>query len=862
MDEELVLLTSYFNLANGRRQDTADTFRVDPSLPSRTSPDGTAAVYVVTESSTGGHMGPRARRLAADTVAWEYSSHGDEPPAARLRAALRAAHQEVLREFDGHVSVGLSVIAVEYDAVYLGQAAPAQVYVMHEGSLHSISATADGTSPFARALGATAGPEISVFRDKIGANDVLALCSSWYHRTADADSLRDCFGAGTADDIAACLFDLGRQHGLRDASVIIIEAVHGSELAQADREGAGGSFSEQVDQAVQALAGVGRMIWTELRGQPLTRNGGHANARVPELDEELEPIAPAARPAPPPRRQSAVEESTAPVSQPAWVEPVPSEPWSGAALNTWDAAAPPSEVPADEQPRARDQATEEFPVEPSEGAIPASSQTELDTWDQDEPSRPFSARAREPVSDLDRVNSRLQADADMSDIIPPVQAFPDTSTEPERIYATSKDIQGANKRPRRFGGLARGDSGGGASVLRPGLQDIDLRQPMARQAPPWMIWGGLAAIGVLFVLAVVIFVHNRHSPKTVPPYAAEAAAQIQRISTALTPAQQDAAIKKAGRDIRLAQENGTPPPRIRQLQTQLEASREVAYRISIEKAPLVAADFSKIPGAQPAQLAAAPSSTAGGPTTLYVQDPAKKVVYSVTGTSSPTQIIQAGEQDSGFTIGTPTQLTNAGSTALILDDSNTLVNYQNGNKTAQSLQPKSSAEKIVQMINIGSDVYVLDVNGSQVWKYGGAAFGTSAPVQGFFSGTTPNISQAASFVMDDKSMYILNQDGSVLKFNLGTAKSQPFAVQIRSGLAQINKPVYIFTDAGLKYVWIADPKNRRIIQLDKQGGYDRIYWSGNNQMDLSQVKALAVPPGGKTIYVLAGQKLFSFPTQP
>src|SRR5438067_9309914 len=77
MDDELVLLTSYFNLADGRRQDNADTFRVDPDLPSAGAPDGVAALYVVTESSAGGHMGPRARKLTADTIAWEYSTHGD-----------------------------------------------------------------------------------------------------------------------------------------------------------------------------------------------------------------------------------------------------------------------------------------------------------------------------------------------------------------------------------------------------------------------------------------------------------------------------------------------------------------------------------------------------------------------------------------------------------------------------------------------------------------------------------------------------------------------------------------------------------------------------------------------------------------
>ena len=83
MDDELVLLTSYFNLVDGRRQDEADTFRVDTNIESASSPDGSAALYIVTESSTGGNIGPRARRLAADTIAWEYASHSDDPPIAR-----------------------------------------------------------------------------------------------------------------------------------------------------------------------------------------------------------------------------------------------------------------------------------------------------------------------------------------------------------------------------------------------------------------------------------------------------------------------------------------------------------------------------------------------------------------------------------------------------------------------------------------------------------------------------------------------------------------------------------------------------------------------------------------------------------
>ena len=272
MEDELVLLTSYFNLAGGRRQDNAATFRVDPSLRSATSPDGVAALYVVTESTTGGQMGPRARKLAADTVVQEYAAHSDAPPATRLRSGLKACHEAILREFEGHVSVGLSVVAVERDSIYLAQVAPGQVYVVHAGGLHSVSAAVEGSSPFSRALGASAGPKITVFRDQIGPGDVLALTSSWFHRAADPEEIRDCFSAGTADDVAQCILEMAKQHDVRDASVIVIEAALGSELEVESDDDPAPSFVEQLDTAVASLAGVGRMIWDEFRTTPPIEN--------------------------------------------------------------------------------------------------------------------------------------------------------------------------------------------------------------------------------------------------------------------------------------------------------------------------------------------------------------------------------------------------------------------------------------------------------------------------------------------------------------------------------------------------------------------------------------------------------------
>jgi DNA-binding beta-propeller fold protein YncE len=207
------------------------------------------------------------------------------------------------------------------------------------------------------------------------------------------------------------------------------------------------------------------------------------------------------------------------------------------------------------------------------------------------------------------------------------------------------------------------------------------------------------------------------------------------------------------------------------------------------------------------------------------------------------------------------QLTTAGTTALVLDDPNNyLIRSEAGTKTATSLPKPSQAQKIIAMANIGPDVYMLDVAGSQVWRYADAVAGNSPAPTGFFPNNAPDIAQATAFVLDDKALYILKQNGTVLKFD-NQANQQKFAITMRAALPGINGASNIFTDQGLNYVWIADSRNGRIVQLDKSGNYVRSYVSGTNIMDLSQIKGVVVPPGGKTLYVLSGKKLYDFPTQ-
>jgi hypothetical protein len=856
MDDELVLLTSYFNLVDGRRQDTADTFRVDTDLPSTSSPDGSSALYIVTESSTAGHMGPRSRRLAADTIAWEYSSHGDNPPAVRLKSALRTAHEEVLREFEGHVVVGATVMAVERDTVYLAQVAPSQVYVLHNGSLHSIPAASNGDSPFAHALGGRSAPKISVFRDEIAQGDVIGLCSSWFDTSTDPSDLRECFGAGTSDEIAEALLDLAQRDAVRDATAIVIEAALSGELEVVATGDEAPGFMEQVDIAVRALASVGRMIWSEL--QPVSANG-HADqgenapeparARAGSVSDTAEvPLVSAddTGPEEEPRR-AAESEPTEPdlaqevptvIADPAAVSEV--APLEAEKEVPQEPAAPPerpSRIPVEE-------ITQEVPRVPPPGPRPPMRRPSRTRQPKAEP--PPQPKPDPAQSELDQVNSRLHDGPDMEDVIPPVQAFEDTSTEPARIYATSKNVEAANRRPRRFGGTPS------VPVIRPGLGDIDLRQPIVRPTPSALVWGSLAVLLVLAVLAGYLAykrLANRGPHSN--PYMALVLTDLTKARTGKTAADQDYYLNRAKQNITLAQANGAPAKWVASHRAELQSTSDTLHHITRESTAALLTDFSKFPGANPTGIATAPGL-------VYVVDPSRKALFSVATTpgANPTEIAQAGDVYSGFTVSVPQLVAVDGTTALMLDDKDVLVRASGGVKTATSLpQQTAKAGHFVAMATSDPDVYLLDTANSQVWRYPYAVTSYNPTQAAYWDTNPPPLGDGVSLAFGRAELYVMRSNGAILKFDF-QANPQKFAVNLKT---PFHNPVAMYTDPNQKWIWIADPANKRIVQLDQNGGYSRTYVSSTSAMDFSRIRSISVGPGGNTIYVLDGSKLFDFP---
>ena len=190
-------------------------------------------------------------------------------------------------------------------------------------------------------------------------------------------------------------------------------------------------------------------------------------------------------------------------------------------------------------------------------------------------------------SELDQVNARIHSDPDIGDAVPPVQAFPDTSTEPSRIYATSKDIQAVNRRPRRFGGIARptgSDPLSGTPVIRPNsLGDIDLRQSVSRPVPGPIIWIGVVACFLLFAVAAALYLRHRHTTTVaVNPYPKLVQKDLRLALAATAPGVQDGYLAKATTNLNLASQHGSTKAYVAGMRTKISTAADTLHHITRE----------------------------------------------------------------------------------------------------------------------------------------------------------------------------------------------------------------------------------------------------------------------------------------
>ncbi|MDP2670947.1 MAG: hypothetical protein Q8P13_00540 [bacterium] len=169
------------------------------------------------------------------------------------------------------------------------------------------------------------------------------------------------------------------------------------------------------------------------------------------------------------------------------------------------------------------------------------------------------------------------------------------------------------------------------------------------------------------------------------------------------------------------------------------------------------------------------------------------------------------------------------------------------NSSNQVLRGESFGSEIVDGAIYSSNLYLLDKEKKQVWKY--LKFGAGlTSARSYFTSTPPDLTKATGLAIDG-SVWIGTSEGSVYKFLTG--KRQDFELFGAPEDLSISK---IVTNEKTKNLYLLDASKGRVVIFDKAGDYLASYESEK----IKDAASLVVSEKQKTIYFSRQAKIFSF----
>lgn len=170
-----------------------------------------------------------------------------------------------------------------------------------------------------------------------------------------------------------------------------------------------------------------------------------------------------------------------------------------------------------------------------------------------------------------------------------------------------------------------------------------------------------------------------------------------------------------------------------------------------------------------------------------------------------------------------------------------LYNSSTNEHTIYLPDPVVPVEKIGDIKNFLSNFYILSTEGNII-KYSNELKGNS-----WLPEPSEELKNAQSMAIDG-SIYILDSNGIIHRYFQGK-KAEDIQPKLEKPLAEDNK---IFVKSDFKNLYISDPKNQRIIILNKQGEIINQYVND----ELINLEDFWVTENEKEVYLLCDKKVF------
>ena len=145
------------------------------------------------------------------------------------------------------------------------------------------------------------------------------------------------------------------------------------------------------------------------------------------------------------------------------------------------------------------------------------------------------------------------------------------------------------------------------------------------------------------------------------------------------------------------------------------------------------------------------------------------------------------------------------------------------------------------------NIYLLDKQGDQIWRYQGVRGGFLEKEPWLGEGFTRDTSEA-DFMQIDGSIWTVSTQGEFSVYSLGA----PSPFTISNATSPIGEVSGFYTDEQSKYIYILDKQKGRISVIEKNGNYLSEYISP----ELVNATDLVVDEAQRSILFLADSKLY------
>lgn len=223
--------------------------------------------------------------------------------------------------------------------------------------------------------------------------------------------------------------------------------------------------------------------------------------------------------------------------------------------------------------------------------------------------------------------------------------------------------------------------------------------------------------------------------------------------------------------------------------------------------------------------------------------------------AEPREVFRAGETYDGVEAREPLAMAWDASTSrlLLIDAGRTLFAIADADGAAPVVLPLRDAAEmrsVAALVVYLGNLYVLDPDGGEVWRYLPAGDGFDSERTGILGGQ--DLAGASGLAIDGE-VFVL--DGPVLRHFVQGREQTPLLQgideppQSATGLAE---------DVLREVIYLADRGNGRIVAGDRDGAFLRQY----RHPDFIDLRGVAIAPDGTALFALTGNGIASFTLQP